>query len=553
MKDYRIRNIGTDRWHIMSTPPPEPSLSMDKKRMLQGTIFLTLSPVTAFFLGLVISLLINDLVPATDYGIFTWFNLMSSFIMNLIPFQLYGSITRYIAVSKGANNEETTQALLKTNSLLTLVLVPLSGFVALMITPIIFNSIPGVAGQYSLLDLSIFVLGIMALILANFIMSALKGLQEFNKIGLAQFAANTVGQALVIIILVYGVAIQGITSLGIQALLIKWVIVGLLTTIILTLSVRELWTLHGKTASLKPLLEFAYPMVLSFLFAFFFSEFLVRYFLNFFGVYELGLYGFAVRMVTFVSALTIGFYTALSSYYAQAYGKSDREKLEMELRWTLKISFFLFLPLILGVMVISPSFFLMLLPNYYWAYQYFIILMAQIFLLLFSRPYSLILNALAKTQTVLIVEVISSVLSGVLMFLFFIYAPLIVLWGLIDNALLLVVLGYASSGFFAFVLYAMVIRRYVGINLGLRQVLPLVLIGLCIFPPAVLIHILYLPPLYEFALIVIISTLIYLLPIRYFRVISEAEIRKASQFLPKRFSRRFANILVFLFVRNSSP
>ncbi len=533
----------------MSTPALEISLSSDKKRMLRGSIFLTISPVSAFFLGLIISILINDLIPAADYAIFTWFNLMNNFLVTLVPFALYGAITRYIAVSQGANEEETTQELLKTNSLLALILVPLSGVVAFVITPIIFNSIPDVAGHYSLLDLSIFTLGVMAFLTANFTMCALKGLQEFNKVGIAQFIANTIGQVLIIVLLVYGVALHGLTFLGIQALMIKWIIAGLLTTIILTLSARQVWRLRGKAASLKPLIKFAYPMVISFLFAFFFTEFLVLYFLNFYGD-ELGLYGFAVRMVTFVSAITTGFYTAMGAYYAQAYGKGEIANLEKELRWTLKISFFLFLPLILGIMVIAPSFFLLVLPNYYWAYQYLIILMAQLFLYLFARPYGFVLNALAKTQTVLVVQIISSVISGLLMLLFFINGPLFVLWGLIDNALLLVVLGYVSSSFFALLLYGFILKRFIGMQLGLRQIMPLVLIGFCILPPAVLIHLLYLPALHELTLIIIISVIIYLLPIRHFRLISEAEIRKASQFLPKRFSERFANILVVLFVRN---
>lgn len=532
----------------MSNSPPEVSLSKDKKRMLRGSIFLTLSPVAAFFLGLVISILIDDLIPASSYAVFSWFALMNSFLVTLIPFRLPGAISRYIAVSKGANRKEDTQNLLKTNSILTLLLVPLSGVVALVITPFVFNSIVGIGGQYSFLDLSIFVIGIMCLNLANFTVSAMKGMQEFNKIGIAQFIANTVGQAVVIFLLVYGVAIQGITALGVQALLVKWVVVGLLTSIILILSVRHLWVLRGKAASLKPVLKYAYPMVISFLFAFFFTEFLVRYFLNPFGD-ELGLYGFAVRMVTFVNALTIGFYTALGAYYAQACGKGDATSLENEVRWTLKISMFLFLPLILGVIVIAPSFFLLVLPNYYWAYQYFVILMAQVFLMLFNKPYTLVLNALAKTRTVLIIQIISSMLSGLLMFLFFLFGPLFVLWGLLDNALLLVVLGYASSTFFALLLSAFIVKRYVGIKLSLRQLIPLVIIGLCIIPPAILIHLLYLPPLYEFSLIVLIGLLIYLLPIRYFRLISEVELRKAAQFLPKRLAIPFANFIVRLFVR----
>ena len=533
----------------MNQSSPEVDLELDKKRMLRGSIFLTLSPVAAFFLGLIISILIADLIPPENYAVFTWFSLLNSFLVTLIPFRLPGAISRFLAVSKGAKKEDEVQALLKTNTMLTLLLVPLGGVTAIIITPLLFSTIPGISGFYTPVDIAIFALAIMCLILADFTVSSLRGIQEFNKVGLAQFFANTVGQAVVIILLIVGVAIQGIVALGVFALILKWIIVALLTAVLLILSVRKIWILRGNRAPMKPLLKYSYPVVISFLFAFFFTEFLVRFFLNPYSA-ELGLYGFAVRMVTFVNALTIGFYTALAVYYAQAYGKSDAKSLENELRWTLKISLFLFLPLVIGVIVISPSFFLLFLPNYYWAYQYFVILMGQVFLMLFNKPFSQVLNALAKTRTVLIIQIISSIISGFLMFFFFIYGPLFVLFGLIDNGLLLIVFGYASSTLFALLMSAFAIKRSVRIKLGIRQVLPLVIIGLCIIPAAVFIHLLYLPAIYEFTIIILVSILIYLLPIRHFRLISENEIRKAMQFLPKRLAPTLANFVVRLFVRS---
>jgi len=533
----------------MNDSSPKVTLSLDKKRMLRGSIFLTLSPVAAFFLGLFISILIADLIPPTNYGVFTWFNLLNTFLVTLVPFRLSGAISRFLAVSKGAEKQDEVNALLKTNTVLTLLLVPIGGVLTFILTPLILNAIPGISGLYSILDVTIFALAIMCLLLSDFTVSALKGIQEFNKVGIAQFIANTIGQSAVIFLLIFGVAIQGNVALGVLALIAKWAIVALLTAVMLILSVRQIWTLRGKFAPLKPLVKYAFPVVISFLFAFFFSEFLVRYFLNPFAT-ELGLYGFAVRMVTFINALTIGFYSALVVYYAQAYGKSDAKSLENELRWTLKISLFLFLPLIIGTVGLAPSFFLLLLPDYYWAYQYFVILMGQVFFMLFNKPFSQVLNALARTRTVLIIRIISSIISGFLMFFFFVYGSFFVILGLIDNPLLLIVGGYASSTFFAVLLSAFIIKRYVRISLGIRQVVPLVAIGLVIIPSAVFIHLLYLPPLVEFFSVFIASTLIYLLPIRHFRLISEIEIRKAAQFLPRRMATPFANFVVRLFVRS---
>ncbi|MFX1575733.1 MAG: MATE family efflux transporter [Promethearchaeota archaeon] len=524
-------------------------LSKDKQRMLRGSILMTLSPVSALFLGIVISLLIDAYIPPQNYAIYQWFNVFYTLFGALIIFRLPTALQYRIASAKGSDHTEELQKLMKTNTILALILTPLSGIISFLAIPVLLDLFL-LSGQYFMVDVLICALGIMALTLSTFAVSAYKGLQEFEVVGIGQFVSNLIGQLAVIILIVVGVGYLGIVSLGVQALLYKWIVVGVLTTMILTVAVRKSWTLKGSTYPFKPLVKFAAPLITSFIFVFIFSELLVMLFLNPFQE-ELGLYGFAVRIANFVNALTLGFYGALSSFYAQSYGKGDCENLEKDVGWTMKISVFLFLPMVIGAMIISPAIFLILFPNYYWAYQYFIILLFKVILFLFRKPYLDIINVRGKSNLVLIIQVIASMLSGVLMFLAFSFGPLIMAYGLIDNALLLVVLAYILNNLFISIFAAIVIKRDIGIKLGIRGVLPLLLIGFLIIPTAMIIHFLYLPPLLELAIIIPLGVIIYLLPIRYLRIISEKEIRKASQFLPRRFASSFASIIVRLFVRNS--
>ncbi|MDO8125199.1 MAG: hypothetical protein Q6364_12570, partial [Candidatus Hermodarchaeota archaeon] len=77
-------------------------------------------------------------------------------------------------------------------------------------------------------------------------------------------------------------------------------------------------------------------------------------------------------------------------------------------------------------------------------------------------------------------------------------------------------------------------------------------IGFIIIPPAMVIHFLYLPPIYELVIIFLMTVVIYLLPIRYLRIMSETEIKKASQLLPKRLAGPFARLVIRLFVRRTN-
>lgn len=510
--------------------------------MIRGSIFLTISPVTALILGIFISYLIDKLIPTGNYGIFSWFNIMNSILITVIPFQFPGAITRYLAVAKGGNNQNDINNLLKTSSVLALALVPVSGLVTLVVTPFVFNTFIGIGGQYGLLDVVILTVGVMCINLSAFSVSAMSGLQEFEKVGITQFIANILGQVVVIVMILYG--------FGIRALLFKWVVVGILTTVLLSFALRRIWSLQGRIYPLRPLIKFAYPVILSFLFAFFLQEFLIRFiFQSFSSSEELGLYAFAMRMFVFVNSLRLGFYRALSPYYAEAEGRGDAAVFEREVHWTMKISFFIFIPLFVGSTIIAPAFFLLFFENYYWSYQYFAVLMVGLFFSLFSTPYIAILNAKAKTQQILVISVISSVVSGVVMLLVMYYGVLFVSAGYV---LLLVVATYASSWLFLAVFAGFWVKRIIGINLGIRRVLPFVIIAICMLFPAVLIHLLRLPPLIELTAIFSVCTLIYLIPIRIFRIVTANEIQKATLFLPKRLAAPLTKAIIWILTREKS-
>jgi O-antigen/teichoic acid export membrane protein len=518
----------------------ESTLPDDKQRMIRGSILMTLNPITALFLGIIISILINQFIPAENYAIFSWFNIMNSFLITIIPFRFPGAIVRYLAYAKGGKNQEDINGLLKTNTVLSLILIPVSGIVALVATPIFFDISIGIGGLYSYLDIIIFAVGIMSLNLSTFTVAAMKGLQEFDKIGIAQVVANIISQVTVIVLIIQGI--------GITALIIKWAIAGILTTLLLALTIRKIWSLQGKLYPLRPLLSFAYPGIVSFLFAFLFQEFLVRFIFQSF-ISELGLYEFAVRMLSFVTALTIGFYSALGPYYAQALGRGDATALEREVQWTVKISFFLFLPLIVGIVAISPALFLLLFENYYWSYQYFVILMIQPFLYLFYRPFIAILNSIAKTKLVLIISATSSIVSGLLMILSVNYGVLFVLTGYVSNVFLLVVLAYVSSVFFSALQAGLWVKHILGISLGIRRVTPLIIIAVSLIFPAVIIHFFRLPPLIELPVILGLFVFLYTILVRLLRLITANEIRKATLFLPKRLADPLAISLIKIFVR----
>ncbi len=504
----------------------------DKQRVIRGSIFLTLSPATSLILGLFITFLIGEYILPEEYAVFEWFNVMSSFFITIVPFQLPSAIGRYIAAAKGADDASSLENLTKTSTVLSLILVPVSGVTAFIITPFVFTAV-GVGSAYTILDTLIFSIGVMALNLSAFTVGISSGLLEYEKVGLSQFVGNILSQGLLIILIPLG--------WGIQALLLKWVVLGLVTASFLTHTMREIWSLRGSLYSMRPLVDFAYPAIISFIFVYLFSELLIRsIFQNYVGQEELGMYGFAVRLTTFINAITLGFHNAILPHYTRVVGRSGSQALESEVRWTIRFSFFLFLPIIIGSVVIAPAVFLIVFPNYYWAYQYFAVLMMQLFFYLFLRPYSSVLGAMAKTKQVLVSSILAAIASGLLMIFF------------VNYALILVVIGYVSNSFFSALVCALWVKREARISLSIRQILPVSVISFSTIAPAALIHFARLNPFIELVCILLMFTTIYVASIRFLKLVTANEIKKAALFLPSRVAIPLTRTLVRIFCKREA-
>ncbi|MFW9848212.1 MAG: lipopolysaccharide biosynthesis protein [Candidatus Thorarchaeota archaeon] len=519
----------------MTAPNPSKGRTEEKTELLKGSVFMSISPVTSLVMGLLVTWVIQVYITPEQYGVFEWFNVLSSFFITIIPFQLPNALGRYIAVSRGENNETTVEGLVKTSTMLALVLVPLSGLTSIIFTPYVLAGV-GVTTGFSYLDILIFTFGVMSLNLSAFTVGITSGFQEFKKLGIGNFLSNTISQTAVVILI--------LTGWGIQALLLKFVLTGLILSIFLSSTLRKIWSLKGSKYSLRPLISFAYPAILAFLIAYTLNELLIRAIFQYYSdlgyTAELGLFGFASRLMTFINALTLGYYNTLGIFYSEAFGYGGKDQLNIEVKWTLKMSFFLFMPIIIGSVIISPAIFLIVFPSYYWAYLYFSILMFQLVFYLFVRPYTSILGALAKTKQVLASAITASIVSAFGMYL------------AMNYGLIVTVIAYSSGSFIQALVTAFWVKFDAKINLGIRQVLPITFISLFSILPAAVIHFLRLNPFLELLIIGAMFIVLYIGCIRYLGWIRASEIQKATLFLPKKLSKPAASLMIRIFTRETS-
>jgi len=502
-----------------------------RKKMLRGGVYMSLSPIASLILGLVVSWQIQLFISTEQYGLFEWYNVLSSFFITLIPFRLPSAFGRYIAYSS-SNDEVSIQSLVKTSTVLTLILVPVSGVVAFFITPFVLTSL-GRGTEYLIVDGLIFTLGVMSINLSAFAISVASGYREFQSRGIAELIANVASQVVVIVLIPLG--------WGIRALFVKSIVLGLITALFLYFTVRNIWSLKGSMYPLGPLMKYAYPAIISFLFAYLLNEVLIRaifqHYVSLGFSSELGLYGFAVRMVTFVNAFSLGYYGILGSYYTEALGRSTKD-LNDVFQWTVRMSFFIFTPMIVVCLAMAPSAFLIVFPRYYWAYQYFAILILQLFFFLFLRPLQSVLSAAAKTQHILASTILSSIASGFLMYI------------MVDYGLLFVVLGYISNGFFAAIFSAIFVKRIVPeVNLRVTKIMPISIIAFSALLPAAGVHFLRINPLLELMTNLAIFITIYIGTTRLLSLVTISEIRKATVFLPAKLVEPITKFLILLFIR----
>jgi O-antigen/teichoic acid export membrane protein len=516
----------------MTTEIPSNGVVAERKKMLRGGVFMSLSPFASLILGLVVSWQIQLFISPEQYGLFEWYNVLSSFFITLIPFRLQSALGRYIAYSIGKDDEESVQSLRKSLTIITLILVPVSGLIAFFVTPFVLTAL-GRGTEYILIDGLIFTLGVMSINLSAFTKSVASAYREFRSLGIGNLVANTASQVVVLVLIPL--------NWGIRALFMKSVILGLFAVLFLHLTVKNIWSLKGSMYPLKPLIKFAYPPILAFLFAYALNEVLIRAIFQYYASLgfsgELGLYGFAVRLVTFANAFTLGYYSTVGSYYTVALGKSSKDLNDI-FQWTVRMSFFIFIPIIVLCLAMAPSAFLMVFPAYYWAYQYFAILILQMFSYLFLRPLQAVLSASANTQYILVSSILAAVLSGFLMFVF------------VDYGLLFVTLGYVSSPFISAFFSAIFVKRCVpDVKLRVARIVPISIIAFSALFPATAVHFLRIEPFLELVLNVLIFVVLYIGATRLLRLVTSSEIRKATVFLPARLTEPVTKILISIFVR----
>ncbi len=503
-----------------------------RKKMLRGGVFMSLSPFASLILGLVVSWQIQLYISTDQYGLFVWYDVLTSFLITLVPFRIHNAIGRYMAYSIGKEDEESVVNLRKSLTVSTLILVPLSGLIAFFITPIVLT-LSGRGSEYLLIDGLVFTFGVMSINLSSFPSVVASAYREFRNLGIGNLLANVASQVVVMVLIPL--------NWGIRALLMKSIILGLVTAIFLYSTVKNIWSLKGSLYPLKPLIKFAYPPIIAFLFAYVLNEVLIRAIFQYYDTLgyggELGLYGFAVRIVTFVNAFTLGYYGTLGSYYTVALGKSIKD-LDDIFQWTVRMSFFIFTPVIVVCLVMAPSAFLIVFPRYYWAYQYFGILIIQMFFYLFLRPLHAILSASANTQYILASSILASILSGFLMFIF------------MDFGLMFVVLGYISNPIFSALFSVVFVKKSVpDLNLRVGRIMHFSAIAFSGLVPAVVVHFLRINPILELAANASIFIVIYIGATRILKLVTESEIRKATVFLPSRLVDPVTRFLISLFIR----
>ncbi|MFX1564021.1 MAG: hypothetical protein ACFFDP_12020, partial [Promethearchaeota archaeon] len=72
----------------MNDTKPKRTMQDKKGRVLRGSIFLSLSPIASLVLGFWISVLITRYITTESYSIFSWFTMMNSILVTLVPLQL---------------------------------------------------------------------------------------------------------------------------------------------------------------------------------------------------------------------------------------------------------------------------------------------------------------------------------------------------------------------------------------------------------------------------------------------------------------------------------
>ena len=501
---------------------PAPSV-----KVARGATYLFLQGIVANLVIIVFIFFAARLLPTiTDLGVVTTLSMLSSLFSAFSSLAIPSAITKYIAEYRGKGCANVAKGVCKIGLKVGIVAAFLSFFVCFTFASFLAQFFLGDSSRaYIIMLLAV---DVFAVVLVDFLGSVLYGFQDFRRYLLLYLFSAPFRLVVTITLLFKGMAIVGI--------LIGW-IVGDYSFLVLV--GYRIYSLSMKTISsdfaLKPLTDYSIPLYGSAILNYLAST-IDRYLvLGLAGPSVLGIYSPAATAAGTLSIVSGSLNAALFPQLASMYGRHGKEMLRDVSKAACRYVGLIYLPLAFGLAVTAfPTIALFVGERYTpGAHALALIALASAFTC-FGAVFSSILLSVGETRIFFISGCVAIIVDGLLCVLF--VGSLGSTGAAIARAFLILV---------SFIVPALRLRSVMGLNIDFKAYLNS-LISSSVMAGVVLSAEVLLANKYALPLYILLGGAVYIIMLRFLRVLNQNDMTILGQFLPFKIGtcRFLARILI---------
>ena len=313
-------------------------------RIARGSIYLTFQNVVSTLIGVVGFAFMARIITEEEMGVIAGVALLTSLVQLASDFGLNSSIAKHVSEMEGRGQDlsRTVISAVAFRIPVCILLSSLMFFFSSDISLILFKT-----NVYAL-AISLLSLDAVLLSLTPLLSNVLLGKGRMRSIAFFGIWA--------VVARWFSITVLLLAGLGIDGIVLGWILGDLALLLMLTFRVRKLVSLKraqplGK--HILPLLKFAFPLYVASAVSFVYTWYDKAIILAYLPLSDLGIYNIAFLAFSVLATISGALGAALLPFYGKAYGQSDHQAISSGVKRASKYGILVLFPLALGLAAAS--------------------------------------------------------------------------------------------------------------------------------------------------------------------------------------------------------
>ncbi|NHI94806.1 MAG: lipopolysaccharide biosynthesis protein [Candidatus Lokiarchaeota archaeon] len=504
--------------------PQNDNNSNEKGFIIKSTLTFSLTNIILFAIGLCSLWVSGTFISSYDMGIISILTIFYS-MAELMTLSLNVGVQRYLSFHLGENDKEKAQSIINL-AFLFLIFYLIGSNTIIPIVMILVLNILSISVDFFIILVILSAVNFYQLF--TYFNSLLSTYKQYNKVAIISFISSITGILISLFFIIQGFSIIGF--------IIRYVISNLVGFVLFVSIMHKLklsfYIKSKKFYELKKIFNFSFPHFINVFFINMILYFFVKTMIaSFLGLNTLGYYEFSYNIFNIFNTIMLGFNNIILIHLTHEYGERGIDGIKANLSWITRVISFIVFPLLYFILIFSYPFLFFIIPKYLPSVMFLNWLVISGVIPLIYYAFTGVLFALGKNWQILI----SNTISYMGLTILYVFLPYLGVIGVIIGDYTLRI-SYTII-ILLFCTKYVEIREHVIIPIKFFvKTLPIAIIGT--------IFSLIFPQIYFIPFNILIFLGLFIVIVRYGKLISVWEIDKGFSFLPEKLLKIIKKIFI---------